>query len=356
MAGKHELKKMPDIHRQKSGRKKVYYIIGIISLWIILLAVIGSIVAIILNRPARPQVKTALVTIPRGFDSSQIANKLAQEGIVGSAYTFRFYAIYNNVDEHLLPGKYRLSSNMSYKDIVKKMTAGPKKTLIKVIIPEGFTLKEVNSSLADSTGRSLESFQSVTSGPEIYKYNFKYLPTGAKNLEGYLFPKTYQFDKDFSAKKIIGRLLYQFQLETENLDWSLAEQKSLSRKDIITIASLIEKEAKVPEERSLMSAVIYNRLALGMPLQIDATIQYVLPERKGILTEADTKYPSPYNTYLNKGLPPGPIANPGIDSIKAALAPAPVDYLYYVLTSPDGRHTFTRNYAEFLKAKQQAGN
>jgi len=355
LAGKHVLKTNTEVRPKKGGRKKVYYIIGIISLWIVLLAVIGSIAAIILRRPPSRKVKTALVIISRGLDSSQIANKLAQEGIVGNAYTFRFYAIYNNVDDHLLPGKYRLSSNMSYREIVKKLVAGPKKTFTKVIIPEGFTLKEVNSRLAESTGRSIESFRAATSGSAIYKYNFRYLPTGAKNLEGYLFPKTYQFEKTFSAKKIIDRLLYQFQLETENLDWSLAEQKSLSRNDIITIASLIEKEAKVPEERSLMSAVIYNRLALGMPLQIDATIQYVLPERKGVLTEADTRYSSPYNTYLNKGLPPGPIANPGIDSIKAALAPAQVDYLYYVLTSPDGRHTFTRNYAEFLKAKRQAG-
>ncbi len=360
MTGKHEFKDLnnntQDISEKKSGSRKRYYIIGIVSLWIVLLTIIGSIAIIIINRPNRSKVTAARITIPRGFNSSQIANKLAKAGIVGNAYTFRLYAIFNNIDNHFLPGKYRLSSNMSYQEIAKKLAAGPKKKLIKVVIPEGFTLKEINRRLAEKTGRSEASFVAATSGPEIYKYDFKYIPTGAKNLEGYLFPKTYQFDKTMGAKKIISRLLYQFQLETENLDWSLAEQKSLSRKDIVTIASLIEKEAKVPEERSLMAAVIYNRLALRMPLQIDATIQYVLPERKDRLTLADTKFPSPYNTYLNPGLPPGPIANPGLNSIKAALAPAPVDYLYYVLTSPDGHHTFTRNYADFLKAKRQAGN
>ena len=123
--------------------------------------------------------------------------------------------------------------------------------------------------------------------------------------------------------------------------------------EIMTIASLVEREARIPEERPLMAAVIYNRLDIGMPLQIDATVQYALPQRKEALTNEDLKYASPYNTYQHTGLPPGPIANPGLSSIKATLEPAEVDYIYFVLPSPDGQHTFTNNYNDFLAAKRR---
>lgn len=191
-------------------------------------------------------------------------------------------------------------------------------------------------------------------GEKVSSFKFSFLPAGLTTLEGYIFPKTYTFEKKTRPETIARRMLYQFQIETEALDWSILAQKNLTKHDIIIIASLIEEEAKVAEERPIIAAVIYNRLAKNMPLQIDATVQYALPERKAVLTYEDYKVDSPYNTYLRLGLPPGPITNPGLDSIKAALAPASVDYYYYVLTSPEGKHTFTRTYEEFLNAKKEA--
>lgn len=351
MVGKHAVKAIKTDFGPKKNRRRIY-IFGLFGLWILLVAVVGAALYLTLARP-KPKVITATVTIPRGYTSAQIADRLAERGLISSAFTFRLYASFNRIDDRLLPGSYVLHSNMTYDEIAAKLTTGPKKKYIKVVIPEGFTLKEINERLARLTSRPVGEFTAVTEGAFVKKYDYKFLPDGAANLEGYLFPKTYVFEKKTSPKKIINRLLYQFQLETNALDWSPATARGLGKNEIVTIASLIEKEAKVPEERPLMAAVIYNRLALGMPLQIDASVQYVLPERKIQLTIEDTKVDSPYNTYLRQGLPPGPVANPGFDSIKAALNPAPVDYLYYVLTSPDGRHTFTNNPAEFEAAKKR---
>ncbi len=329
------------------------YLFGFIGLIIIIGFIAGSFVVLKDDRSAGNGVATATINIPKGFSSTDIAAKLAEEGIIKNAFSFRIYATLNNIDDRFLPGDYSLNSDMTFEEIADKLTTGPKRESVTVVIPEGFTIDQVNQRLAEVFEKDKSDFEAVTEGEVINDYDFTSLPMGAKNLEGYLFPKTYTFEKNDDPKKVVGKLLSQFDLETKSLDWSYAEQKGLSKKEILIIASLIEKEAKVPEERPLMAAVVYNRINIGMPLQIDATIQYVLPKRKEVLTIEDTKFDSPYNTYLNRDLPPGPISNPGVDSIKAALAPAQVDYLYYVLTSPDGSHTFTSNYSDFLKAKKQ---
>ncbi len=323
-------------------------------LWLALGAVVFFLLTVF-NQPRKVEHKPVVIYIRKGLNSRQIANLLVKHKVVANSLTFRIYASYNQVDYRLLPGTYQLKTNMPYNEVIRKLTKGPKKSYVKIVIPEGFTLKEIVARLSDKTGRPAQQFYQATQGNQILKYNFPYLPAGANSLEGYLFPKTYTFETKVKPRQIIERMLRQFKIETQNLDWSLAEEKSMSRHEMITIASLIEKEAKVPEERPLVAAVIYNRLARNMPLQIDATVQYALPERKTQLNYQDYKVNSPYNTYLHTGLPPGPIASPGLDSINAALHPAAVDYLYYVLTSPDGRHTFTNNYQDFLKAKKQAG-
>jgi len=365
MAGKHSAKHRLKTDKTilKTNNKKfvkkrkgrlISYLFGLIGLLIIVGFIAGSFVAFQGNgSTGNNKAATATINIPKGFSSTDIAERLAEEGIIKNAFTFRIYASLNNIDGRFLPGDYTLNSEMTFDEIADKLTSGPKRETVTVVIPEGYTIDQVNQRLADVFKRDKSEFEAVTKGSAINDYELTTLPAGAKDLEGYLFPKTYTFEKNDDPKKVVKKLLSQYELETKSLDWSSAEQRGLSKKDIVIIASLIEKEAKVPEERPLMAAVIYNRIELGMPLQIDATIQYVLPERKEVLTIEDTKYDSPYNTYQKQGLPPGPIANPGVDSMKAALAPAQVDYLYYVLTSPDGSHTFTSNYDEFLEAKKQ---
>lgn len=304
-------------------------------------------------QPAPPP-KTIKVTIPRGYNTTQIANLLANKGVITNSYTFRAYATLSQAELKLQPGTYSLRTDMTYYQILKILTKGKKEKLVTIVIPEGFTVKEVVARLAKKTKRPEADFFEYTKGQGVPALKPPELPLDLNNLEGYLFPKTYSFAVNEHPAKIVKRMLTQFEQETASLDWSFAQNKGLSKHQIITVASLIEEEAKVPEERPLIAAVIYNRLAKNMPLQIDATVQYALPQRKEVLTNEDLKVASPYNTYQNLGLPPGPITNPGLESIKAALAPANVDYLYYVLTSADGRHTFTNNYNDFLKAKRQA--
>lgn len=343
-------------HSKKEGRRGRLWlkIVAGVVVWSILAAIVWVIASSSIGHKA-PRPREVTVSVRKGMTTAQIARLLSDKGIVESALTFKVYMSVNGADRAVQPGSYRLKTGMLYSRLLDKLMAGPPKKMFTLLVPEGFTLDQVTTRLAKLTGRSKEEFDAAAKGETIKGYDFKDLPLGTTSLEGYLFPKTYVMDAKWSPKQMISRLLSQFETETALLDWSFARQKGLSKKDIITIASLIEGEAKVPEERSLVAAVIYNRIQRNMPLQIDASVQYAMPERKDVLTYNDYKYPSPYNTYLQPGLPPGPIANPGLDAIKAALAPAQVDYVYYVLTSPDGHHTFTSNYTEFLKAKKGAG-
>ena len=184
---------------------------------------------------------------------------------------------------------------------------------------------------------------------DIGSYNYGFLE-GADKLEGFLFPKTYEITVDYTAADIVNMMLSQYQYETGSLDYSFAESKDLSGYDILIIASMIEDEAYIPEERELISAVIHNRLDIGMGLGIDATLTYYLGKWNEPLTESDLEIDTPYNTRLYAGLPPTPICNPGLECIKAALNPADVNYLYFVVTdSETHEHSFTDDYDEHIK-------
>jgi len=173
------------------------------------------------------------------------------------------------------------------------------------------------------------------------------------NLEGFLFPKTYTVTGKTSARALVNMMLSQYRKETKGLDWARATARGISQYQTLIIASLIEKEARLPEERPVIASVIYNRLNAAMKLQIDATVQYALGKWKQALSYKDLEVDSPYNTYKIKGLPPAPICSPGYESIRAALYPATTNYLYYILTSPEGRHSFTNDYQQFLRWKEE---
>ena len=320
----------------------------------VLLLIIGFIFWLLLMFRT-PEGKPVNLQIKSGLSGNKVAALLAKKRIISSPLLFTLFAKFDGVDGKILPGSYLFNEGMSTSDALKVLARGPKRKLFKITIPEGFTIDEIGQRLETKTFLNKKEFiELAKNGKNVFpKHPFlKDIPTSS--LEGYLFPKTFVFDSNATPSKFIEIMLEQFGKESSSLDLTLARQKNLSLHQVVTIASLIEKEAKVAEERPLVAAVVYNRLAIGMPLKIDATIQYALPERKVRLTKEDLKIESPYNTYVNKGLPPGPIANPGSDSLKAALNPAPVDYLYYVLTDPaSGRHSFTRDYQEFLKFKRQ---
>lgn len=293
--------------------------------------------------------ETVIVLIEEGEDTSQIASKLHEQGVVTSAFLFRFLAWIQRKQGSFKPGHYRLNPGMHYGEVFAILEQGPD-LQVRLTIPEGLTVDQTAERVAQTTGIEAEDFEAAASSGD---YDVPIIPADKqRNLEGFLFPKTYEFAADVEAREIVGRLLDQFEVETAQLDWSKAEGLGISPYQAVIAASLIEREAVLDDERPLVAAVIYNRLNSGMLLQIDATVQYALPEWKEALTYEDLETPSPYNTYLNKGLPPGPICSPGLKSLAAALNPAQVDYLYY-LAIGNGEHFFTSDYDEFLKVKEE---
>jgi UPF0755 protein len=297
-------------------------------------------------RRGEEQVK---VVIEKGDTAAQIASKLRDSKVITSATIFRFLSWLQGRQEDFKPGSYQLYTGMHYGEVFSILEAGSNYQ-VRVTIPEGLTVEQTAARLSQAMDFSQEDFiAAATSGD----YGVPMVPPESQdNLEGFLFPKTYDLQADAKAADVVKVLLGQFDAETGNLDWARAGELGITPYQVVIAASLIEREAVLEEERSLVAAVIFNRLRVDMPLQIDATVQYALPEWKETLTYEDLETPSPYNTYLHKGLPPAPICSPGLASIQAVLNPAQVDYLYFVATG-DGGHFFTSDYNEFLRVKEE---
>lgn len=294
------------------------------------------------------------VSVVKGDTLSSVSDKLDKAGVIGSATIFKLEARMGGQSADIKPGKYTFSSKDGTDEIMKKLTAGEAVPTFSVTIPEGLTIDQTAEVVAKSSDISAADFKKAA-GKADYGYAFLKDPA-VKSTEGYLFPKQYEFEKGTTARQVVNRLLEQYLIETEGLDISGAKkQLNLSEHELVTVASLIERESANPKERPVIASVIYNRIRQGMPLQIDATIQYARGKPKETLSLQDLKIDSPYNTYENPGLPPGPIASPSRESLQAAIKPAETDYLYYVLKADNQEHFFTNNYNEFLQAKAEAG-
>ncbi|MBA2344033.1 MAG: endolytic transglycosylase MltG [Rubrobacter sp.] len=294
------------------------------------------------------------VTVVEGDTLESVAAKLKKSGIIASSSLFELEARVNGQTTQLKPGKYRFRPGTDAEKILVAITAGDGVPLFAITIPEGLTIEQTADLVAQNSRISANDFEMAARTTD-YGYAFLENPH-IHTAEGFLFPKRYEFEQGTSASQVVNRLLEQYLLETQNLDLGSARQRlGLSEYEILTVASLVEREAAKPDERRRVASVIYNRLHKDIPLQIDATIQYARGKPKEDLSLDDLKIKSPYNTYENTGLPPGPICSPGRDSLEAAMQPADTDYLYYVLKSGGQEHFFTRSYDEFLKAKAKAG-
>jgi UPF0755 protein len=208
----------------------------------------------------------------------------------------------------------------------------------RLTIPEGYRLTQMADRVEQELGIPAKRFLEATEEGDWSSP--PYLPEDATSLEGFLFPETYFVRKDADADVVIRRLLDQFGTEAESLPWANAEELGVTPYEVVIIASMIEREAALDRERPIIAGVIYNRLKLGMTLGIDATLLYDDPTPDGQLSFSDLEYDSPYNTRINAGLPPTPIASPGRASLEAALQPADTPYLFYVLCGEDGHHAF----------------
>ncbi|RKD34605.1 endolytic transglycosylase MltG [Thermohalobacter berrensis] len=295
------------------------------------------------------------IVIPKGSTTNDIANLLNENKLISSKLIFKILAKKEGKDGKLKAGKYSLNSGMSMTEILYKIAKGDTdKETVTFTIPEGYELKEIADRLANLGLVNRKVFLDLTSKVSNFSNEYEFLKKIPQNisLEGYLFPDTYEVFKDSKEEEIIKKMLDRFDEVYQTLIKKEIKKSTLSLHEIITLASIIEREGKLDSERKLISAVFYNRLNKGWYLQSCATVQYVLGERKQNLTYDDLKIDSKYNTYLYNGLPPGPIASPGSMSIEAALKPAEVDYLFFV-SNGDGSHTFTKSLKEHINAKNK---
>jgi UPF0755 protein len=291
------------------------------------------------------------VEVPKGAGAAKIGEVLQQAGVVKSIGAFTAAARDNAASRKIQPGFYRLRKNMKAA-LALALLLDPKARLrTRVTIAEGLTLKAILAKVAKDTEIPLEDLQAAVTKPDRLG-----LPKHAEgNVEGFLFPATYDVDPNATATSALKQMVDKYKSVEKQLRLvARAGDKNITPYEAVIVASLIERETARDDERSKVARVIYNRLKIGMPLQIDATIQYILPKPKAELLTTDTQIDSPYNTYRNAGLPPGPIASPGAASLEAALAPATGNWLYYLVTGKNGQHTFTSSYDEFLRLKAKA--
>lgn len=293
------------------------------------------------------------VIIPSGSTGGQIAKILADQDLIKSEFIFGLLIRWQGVAGELKAGEYRFTPTMSPREIIKELLRGNiVDNYVRVTIPEGYTLLQMAALLAQK-GFDEEKFLSlVQSGDFAYEF-IPDLPGEADyRLEGYLFPDTYHFSPGEGEEAVINRMLQRFEEKTVPKIKERAGELGMSLHELITLASIIEREALLAEEKPVISGVFHKRLQRGMKLQSCATVQYVLGEPKVHLSTADTQIPSPYNTYLHTGLPPGPIGAPGEDSLLAAANPEENSYLYFCARD-DGSHTFSITLAEHNQAKRQ---
>lgn len=298
--------------------------------------------------------RETVVDVPRGATTAEIAGLLTSAGVVDNEYGFRLKARLAKADGRLAPGTYEFTTGMDDDEVIARMIQGPPTEEVTVTIPEGFVIEQIAERLEAKADIPAKTTVRVakTQARRFVKGRPYLADVYDGSLEGYLFPKTYRIRKGDSPEAALGVMLDQFDKELAGVDLSKARAAGMTLNDVVVIASIVEREARLDSERPLVSSVIRNRLRRGMRLEIDATIEYVLPGNRFRLRYSDLRIESPYNTYRVRGLPPGPIASPGLASLQAAAEPAETDYLYYVLTGRDGSHTFTTNKRDFLKAKQ----
>jgi UPF0755 protein len=286
-----------------------------------------------------------VVAIPKGSSVAEVGDLLDSEGVVSSSTLFQLRVTLAGKRSELYPGRFVLAEGMSYGAAIDALSTAPVKATATVTIPEGYS-REQTAPLVEEAGLTgsymNESVRSKYLDPANYG------GAAAKDLEGFLFPDTFELKPHAPAADLVQLQLQDFKRRIKGVDMSYARSKNLTTYDVLTIASMVEREAQLDSERPLVAAVIYNRLHDGMPLGIDATIRFATGNYSEPLTESELAIDSPYNTRLNAGLPPGPISSPGLASIEAAAHPARADYLFYVVKPGTcGEHSFSSTEAEF---------
>jgi UPF0755 protein len=298
-------------------------------------------------------IRTSVIVIKKGASLREIGDALQRENMIASSSFFVFYTELTGAQKQIKAGSYRLSNTMSVKEILGRIVGGDV-VLARVVIPEGFTTDQIGKLLVSKGIVTSDDFEAaLNTGSFDYPF-LKDAPAGPKRLDGFLFPATYDLTDDFTSQEILNLMLRRFGIAFSPDMKARAIEQGMSVRQVVILASIVEGEAKLDSERPIIASVFLNRLKQGMPLESCATVEYVLGTHKEKLSDEDVRTPSPYNTYLHGGLPPGPICNPGLASIEAVLYPANTKYLYFVAKG-DGSHAFSGTFAEHLTASRQYG-
>jgi UPF0755 protein len=297
----------------------------------------------------QPEGEPVRFTVPSGSGMTAVADTLANREIIRWPALFRLYARQRGVERAIKPGTYEMQRGMAWSDILERMVRGDVVTL-NIVVPEGWTAAQIGQRIAEATGTSADSVVAALLDEDLARD----LEVPGPTLEGYLYPATYILPVGVGPRRVIETMVNRYrQAWTPELR-QRADSMGLSERDVVTLASIVEKEARRWTERDTIAAVFLNRLRINMPLQADPTVQYALGAHQSRLLYAhiDSVADHPYNTYRRRGLPPGPIASPSQGAIRATLNPADVDFLYFV-ARPDGSHIFTRTLLEHNRARIQ---
>lgn len=309
---------------------------------------LASCAALLIGCGAGDTRASARVMIPNGASMRVAAESLHKAGVIGSPTLFRFYAKLRRLDRGIKAGTYLLQPGAGWSSVLAAMRSG-KGVVSVVTVPEGFTLAQIEALLMAKISVPAESIRAAARDTALRRR----LDVPTPSLEGYLFPDTYFLPPGTSARDAVYMMVRQFE-QRFRPEWSARlDTLALSRHDLLTLASIVEREAKRPEERPVIAAVYWNRLRKGMLLQADPTVQYALPQYQSRLLNKHLTVKSLYNTYRYAGLPPGPIGSPGVASIRATLYPADVPFFYFV-AYPDGHHEFRVTLAEHQAAARRA--
>ncbi len=328
--------------------KKLLAIVGVLII-VALIIFNGKTKAIDKDNPVEVS-----LNIPEQSSVKNIIDILDENNLIKSKFVFKVKLKQTGQSSNLKAGNYTLTTGMNMNQIIDKLVEGPDKEVVKFTIPEGYEIRQIADRLSDLELVDREEFISLTNDKSNFEEKFDFLKqlNDGQGLEGFLYPATYEVFQNEGAESIINRMLSAFEnIYNKEIKEYLAKNE-LDLNELITLSSIIEREGKLDRERPIMASVFYNRMEKNMKLQSCATVQYILGERKAVLSTKDTRTPSLYNTYLHYGLPPAPIASPGEVSILAAIYPDDTDYLFFVLTGEDGSHTFTKTFEEHRSHKK----
>jgi len=327
-------------------RKVLEYKVHIIL--IISIFCLTSFICSLRHPVARTTVGNFVITVKPGMGTHDIGKLLYNQGVIKSIFLFEIVSKMEGMENSLKAGEYVLNTKMTLQQIVGDLAKGENSDQ-QITIPEGYTVEQISKLLQEKQLASADKFKLAAQKAVPYTYMVNNNPNVIYKAEGYLFPNTYRIAPGATEEQIVSVMTNEFDKEFTPAMRARAAELGLKVKDVIILASLVEKEAKLPSDRPLIAGVFLNRLQQDMPLQSCATIQYILGYPKAELSVDDTEISSPYNTYQHMGLPPGPIANPGIAAINAVLQPKKTDYLYFVADA-QGAHHFSKTYEEHLMA------